>query len=59
MGNAMLPAQSTEGLGMLVTGRQISAARALLDVSQEELAEKAELSFSTVKNMERYGTEPL
>jgi predicted transcriptional regulator len=53
----ILPARG--GLGMLVTGRQIAAARALIGIDQETLAAKAGLALSTIKNMEAYGTGPL
>jgi transcriptional regulator with XRE-family HTH domain len=46
-------------MARLMTGRQITAARALTDVSQEELAEKTDLALSTIKNMEKCGTGPL
>ena len=36
-----------------IDGRQVRAARGLLDWSQSELAEKAELSVLTIKRMEK------
>lgn len=37
---------------MLLTGRQIAAARALLGLNQPELAERANISAATLKRME-------
>ena len=37
----------------MITGRQIAAARALLDWTQSTLAEKAEISLNSVKLFER------
>ena len=44
---------------MDLTGNHIRAARALLGMDQETLAEKAGISVGTVKNMEATGLGPV
>jgi len=41
---------------MLTTGNQLKAARALADVEQKDLAEKAGLNVNTIRNMESAGS---
>jgi transcriptional regulator with XRE-family HTH domain len=42
-----------------ITGRQIVAARGLLDWSQKDLAERAGLVWQTVQRLESVGADPL
>ena len=44
---------------MLVIGAQIRAARGLVGMKQTELADKASLQVSTIKDMEARGDQPL
>jgi transcriptional regulator with XRE-family HTH domain len=39
---------------IIISGRQIRAARALLNWSQRELSRKAKVAFGTVQRMERF-----
>jgi transcriptional regulator with XRE-family HTH domain len=41
------------------TGNQLRAARALLGLDQEALAEKVGVSDNTIRNLEAYGAEPV
>lgn len=40
---------------MLTTGNQLKAARALADIEQRDLADKAGLNVNTIRNMEAAG----
>ena len=40
---------------MLTTGNQLKAARALADIEQRDLADKAGLNVNTIRNMESVG----
>lgn len=42
---------------MAITGNQIRAARALVGMDQQALADKATIGINTVRNMEGAGTE--
>jgi predicted transcriptional regulator len=42
----------------MLTAAQIRAARALLDVKQEDLADKADVSLGTLQNIERGISDP-
>ena len=42
----------------MITPRQIRAARALLDWTQQELADRSSVSISVVKRMEAKGHDP-
>lgn len=44
---------------MLTTGNQLRAARALVDMDQGTLAERAGLNVNTIGSMERRGAESL
>jgi len=44
---------------MLVTGNQLRAARALAEVDQQSVADRAEVSVNTIRNMEARGSEPI
>ena len=44
---------------MNFSGNQLRAARALLGLDQEALAEKVEVSDNTIRNMEACGSEPV
>ena len=44
---------------MLITGSQIRAARALAQITQATLAERAGLNVDTIRNMETRGNETL
>ena len=44
---------------MLTTGFQLAAARALIGMDQTVLAEKAGLSVTTIRNMEKAGAGPV
>lgn len=44
---------------MLTTGNQLKAARALADIEQKDLAEKAGLNVNTIRNMESAGSGPI
>jgi transcriptional regulator with XRE-family HTH domain len=44
---------------MIFSGNQLRAARALLGVDQEALAEKVGVSDNTIRNMEACGAEPV
>ncbi len=44
---------------MNFSGNQLRAARALLGLDQEELAEKVGVSDNTIRNMEARGSEPV
>jgi transcriptional regulator with XRE-family HTH domain len=44
---------------MNFTGNQLRAARALLELDQEALAEKVGVSDNTIRNMEARGAEPV
>jgi hypothetical protein len=60
MSEAVLgPRFIVEGGGVLVTGRQMAAARALLGIDQQALADAAKVSIATVKNLEGFGAGPL
>jgi transcriptional regulator with XRE-family HTH domain len=43
----------------LRTGNQIKAARALADLNQQQLAERAGVNVNTIRNMEARGSEVL
>ena len=43
---------------MAISGRQIRAARALLDLSREELAQRCGITMITIRNMESEAVEP-
>src|ERR1700691_4660476 len=45
-------------LSMSISGRQIRAARALLDLSREELAQKCDVTMITIRNIESESVEP-
>jgi transcriptional regulator with XRE-family HTH domain len=45
--------------GMNFSGNQLRAARALLGLDQETLAEKVGVSDNTIRNMEAYGATPV
>jgi transcriptional regulator with XRE-family HTH domain len=47
------------GKGMIFSGNQLRAARALLGIDQEALAEKVGVSDNTIRNMEACGAEPV
>ncbi len=51
-------AQMPEG-GMLTTGNQLSAARALIGIDQIELAKAANVSVNTVRSLEACGANQL
>lgn len=40
----------------MIKGSQIRAARALLNITQNDLAERSGISFATVQRMEKLGT---
>ena len=42
---------------MSMTGTQIRAARALLEMEQSDLAERASVSINTIRNMEAKGSK--
>lgn len=44
---------------MLTTGNQLKAARALADIEQKDLAERAGLNVNTIRNMESAGSGPI
>ncbi len=44
---------------MLTTGFQLAAARALIGMDQTDLAAKAGLSVTTIRNMEKAGAGPV
>jgi transcriptional regulator with XRE-family HTH domain len=44
---------------MIFSGNQLRAARALLGLDQEALAEKVGVSDNTIRNMEACGAEPV
>ena len=44
---------------MNFSGNQLRAARALLGLDQEALAEKVGVSDNTIRNMEAWGSEPV
>jgi transcriptional regulator with XRE-family HTH domain len=44
---------------MIFSGNQLRAARALLELDQEALAQKVGVSDNTIRNMEAYGAEPV
>ncbi len=44
---------------MLTTGNQLRAARALIAMDQDELADRAKLNVNTIQNMERTGAGPI
>jgi transcriptional regulator with XRE-family HTH domain len=44
---------------MIFSGNQLRAARALLGLDQEALAEKVGVSDNTIRNMEACGSEPV
>jgi len=44
---------------MLMTGNQLKAARALADIDQITLADKAGVNVNTIRNMERRGADTL
>jgi transcriptional regulator with XRE-family HTH domain len=44
---------------MIFSGNQLRAARALLGLDQETLAEKVGVSDNTIRNMEACGAEPV
>jgi transcriptional regulator with XRE-family HTH domain len=44
---------------MSFSGNQLRAARALLGLDQEALAEKVGVSDNTIRNMEAHGSEPV
>ncbi len=44
---------------MLTTGFQLAAARALIGMDQTDLAARAGLSVTTIRNMERVGSGPV
>jgi transcriptional regulator with XRE-family HTH domain len=44
---------------MLTTGNQLKAARALIDMGQSELADRAKVNVNTVRNMEASGAGPI
>jgi len=44
---------TTTELVLLTTGNQLRAARSLVDMDQNTLAEKASVSVNTVRNMEK------
>jgi transcriptional regulator with XRE-family HTH domain len=46
-------------MGMNFSGNQLRAARALLGLDQEALAEKVGVSDNTIRNMEACGAEPV
>lgn len=43
----------------LVTGNQLRAARALVDIDQATLAKRADVNVNTIRNMEARGAEPI
>lgn len=43
----------------LLTGNQLRAARMLVGVDQQQLADAAEVAVNTIRNMEAYGFEPI
>ena len=44
---------------MLTTGNQLRAARALAEIEQAELAERAHVNVNTIRNMEKAGAGPI
>ena len=44
---------------MLTTGNQLRAARALIEMDQATLAERAGVNINTVRNMEAAGQSPI
>jgi hypothetical protein len=44
---------------MLLTGNQLRAARALSEVDQQWVADRAEISVNTIRNMEARGKSPI
>jgi hypothetical protein len=47
------------GAGMLTTGNQLKAARALIGMDQSDLAERAKVNVNTIRNMEAAGLGPI
>jgi transcriptional regulator with XRE-family HTH domain len=43
----------------LITGNQLKAARALVGVDQQQVAESAGVNVNTIRNMEARGPEPI
>jgi DNA-binding XRE family transcriptional regulator len=44
---------------MIFSGNQLRAARAMLGLDQEALAEKVGVSHNTIRNMEACGADPV
>ncbi len=44
---------------MLTTGNQLKAARALIEMDQAALAERAKVNVNTIRNMEAAGSGPI
>jgi predicted transcriptional regulator len=44
---------------MMITGRQLRAARALIGIEQVELAKHADISIGTIRRMEAFDDAPI
>jgi hypothetical protein len=55
----LIPELNVGGSGMLVTGRQMAAARALVGIAQPVLSEESGVALSTIRNMEAALDKPI